>query len=238
MNRISNYIYADPALETMSIPTKFLPNPYYDYPYLVIEDFISQALCKEIVDEIYSINDAKKAKVKASFINGIIQPALIEEYRKTKIYHLKEELEKFYLQSFTKHQPLIEEYFRLSLTLSTQLQVLEYTKGSFYIKHSDDSNELIDKNGNTVGFTPTSPERKLTTVLFATSYEEDITDKYSFNGGELLFNYLFDENGKNPTFRPKAGTMVVFPSNPYFSHEVKPVLDGFRLTLVQWHNCL
>ncbi len=238
MNRISNYIYADASLEDMEIPTKFLPNPYYDYPYLVIENFLPENLCNEIADEIVAQNDAKKAKVKSSFVNGIIQPALIEEYRKTKIYHLKEELEKFYTQSFEKYQPQIEEFFHLSLTLSTQLQVLEYTKGSFYIKHSDDSNELIDKEGNTVGFVPTSPERKLTTVLFGTSHQDVVTNKYSFSGGELLFNYLYDKDRNNPTFRPKAGTMVVFPSNPYFSHEVKPVLDGLRITLVQWHNCL
>jgi SM-20-related protein len=36
--------------------------------------------------------------------------------------------------------------------------------------------------------------------------------------------------------RPEAGDMVVFFSNPYFSHEVLPVKEGYRLSLVQWHN--
>lgn len=238
MNRISNNIFADANLESMDIPTKLLPNPYYDFPYLVIENFLSKNICKAISNEIISLNNAKKAKVKSSFINGVIQPSVIEKYRKTNIYHLKDELSKHYEKSFKKYQSLIEEYFHMSLNLSTQLQVLEYKKGSFYVKHADDSNELRDKNGQTIGFTVTSPQRKLTTVLFATSHEEMVTNNYSFSGGELLFNYLYDENGNNPTFKPQAGTMIVFPSNPYFSHEVKPVLDGLRLTLVQWHNCL
>jgi SM-20-related protein len=59
-----------------------------------------------------------------------------------------------------------------------------------------------------------------------------------FSGGELLFNYLMDEEGHTITLRPQAGDMIVFLSNPYFSHEVLPVTDGFRLTLVQWHNAL
>lgn len=88
---------------------------------------------------------------------------------------------------------IIEEYFSTALTLSTDIQVLEYTKGCFYIKHSDDSSEL-------------------------------------------LFNYLKESEGNTIKLEPKARDMIVFPSNPYFSHEVLKVKEDYRLTLVQWHD--
>jgi SM-20-related protein len=59
-----------------------------------------------------------------------------------------------------------------------------------------------------------------------------------FSGGELLFNYLYDKEGSLVKIKPQAGDMVVFPSNPYFSHEVLPVKEGYRLTLVQWHDAI
>jgi len=36
----------------------------------------------------------------------------------------------------------------------------------------------------------------------------------------------------------KAGDMLVFLSNPYFTHEVLEVKKGFRVSLVQWHDAL
>jgi predicted 2-oxoglutarate/Fe(II)-dependent dioxygenase YbiX len=83
-----------------------------------------------------------------------------------------------------------------------------------------------------------APQRKLTTVLFTTSHSKHIEDPYHFSGGELLFNYLFDKDGNTIKFEPKAGDMIIFPSNPYFSHEVLRVQQGYRLTLVQWHDAI
>ena len=60
----------------------------------------------------------------------------------------------------------------------------------------------------------------------------------SFTGGELMFNYLYGSEGEPVKIKPDAGDMIVFPSNPYFSHEVLPVHEGYRLTLVQWHDAI
>jgi SM-20-related protein len=74
--------------------------------------------------------------------------------------------------------------------------------------------------------------------LFATSHAHKCDDRFTFNGGELVFNFLKDKKGNTITLKPKAGDMLVFASNPYFSHEVKEVKRGYRLTLVQWHNAI
>ena len=102
--------------------------------------------------------------------------------------------------------------------------------------HSDDSS-MMYKNNELIGFTPVAKQRKISTVLFTTSYDKTISDN-TFIGGELLFNFLYDIDGNEVKIKPKAGDMVVFLSNPYFTHEVLKVIDGKRISLVQWHNAI
>ena len=221
----------------LDIEKPLMPNPYYEYPYMIIKGFMDSSLADEITQSIYQSSNAKKAKVKTLLCDSVLNPTVKENIRKTNIYNLPELYNNIYQKLFEIHQASIERFFNISLTIATPIQSLEYKEGSFYIKHADDSNELIDKEGNTVGFQSVAPNRKLTSVLFTTSHSEDISDDiYSFSGGELLFNYLYDERGSVVTFKPQRGDMILFFSNPIFSHEVKEVRSGYRVSLVQWHN--
>jgi SM-20-related protein len=231
MTQISNNIYCADFLTTFDIKTKLLPNPYYDYPYLIIEKFLNSDECNEINEKIKEDDDYQKAQVK------INQSATTnEEIRKTNIYALNKNHLELYTNRFLQHQALIEDYFKIALTTSTDVQVLEYLKGSFYTMHSDDSS-MMYKNNELIGFTPVAKQRKISTVLFTTSYDKTISDN-TFIGGELLFNFLYDIDGNEVKIKPKAGDMVVFLSNPYFTHEVLKVIDGKRISLVQWHNAI
>lgn len=234
MTRISNNIYCADFLTSLNIQTKFLPNPYYDYPYLIIENFLNIKECKEINTLIKEDTDYKKAQVKIK--ENIIYSATNEKIRKTNIYKLNENYLSLYKNRFLKHQASIEDFFKMAITQSTKVQTLEYLKDSFYMQHSDDSSMLF-KDEQLVGFLPVTKERKLSTVLFTTSYDENITDG-TFTGGELLFNYLFDENEEQIKIKAKAGDMIIFPSNPFFTHEVLKVKEGRRISLVQWHNTI
>lgn len=240
MIQISTHIYCDPLFEDMEIENKLLPSQYKEYPYLIIKNFFSQKACGELAYLVQADEETKrKAKVKTEEIAGIVQAGLVEEVRKTNIYKLDAFYQNYYDEQFIKHKPMIEEYFNIALTLATDVQVLEYKKGFFYIKHADDSSEIIDKDGQTVGFKLVAPERKLSTVLFVTSHVSKMDEHaHSFSGGELMFNYLYDKSGEAIQIRPEAGDMIIFPSNPYFSHEVLPVEEGYRLTLVQWHDTI
>lgn len=240
MIQISTQIYCDPLFEKIEIENKLLPNQYKEYPYLIIKNFFSQEACDELASLVQADEKTKrKAKVKTEVVSGIVQADIVEEYRKTNIYKLDAFYQNHYNEQFSKYKPMIEEYFSIALTLATDVQVLEYKKGFFYIKHADDSSEIIDKDGQTIGFKLVAPQRKLSTVLFATSHTSNKDDKtYSFSGGELMFNYLYDQEGESVKIKPDAGDMIIFPSNPYFSHEVLPVKEGYRLTLVQWHDTI
>lgn len=239
MIQISTHIFCDEKVEAMEIQNRLLPSPYKDYPYLIIRDFFTPQLCRQIASLVRKDDDSQVAMVKQEAIEGIIQPQLVTEYRKTNIYTLDEFYKEHYHTQFLHYKPMIESYFGAAMTLSTDIQVLEYKEGYFYVKHADDSSELVDANGETVGFKCVAPERKLTTVLFGTSHQDHVGDnEEGFEGGELCFNYLYDVKGEMVTLQPRAGDMIVFPSNPYFSHEVLPVKKGYRLTLVQWHDAM
>ena len=235
MLQISNKIFCEKFLSELDITTKILPNPYYDYPFLILKDFISIKICEEITASVRKSNDVVEAKIKK--YNGTrVKSDKDTKMRKTNIYKLSSVHQKIYDNNFLKHQQEIEEFFHLPLTTSTKVQVLEYTKGSFYKQHSDDSSILL-KDEKIIGFKPVAPQRKLTTILFTTSYSETIT-KNTFSGGKLVFNYLFDDKTKMVEIEPKAGDMLIFLSNPYFSHEVLEVLEGHRVSLVQWHDAI
>jgi SM-20-related protein len=239
MIQISNHIYCDARLEKLDITNRLLPSAYKDTPYLIVKNFFTPELCRQLVSLVKKDDKSQKAEVKLENISGIIESDVVTEYRKTNIYTLDDFYAEYYEKQFLKYKPLIEEYFAAVMTLSTNIQVLEYNEGYFYVKHADDSSELIDENGETVGFKCVAPERKLTTVLFATSHQCNVNDESeSFSGGELLFNYLYNEKGEPVKIKAEAGDMVVFPSNPYFSHEVLPVQKGYRMTLVQWHDAI
>lgn len=235
MVQISNNIFCEEFLTKLNIETKILPNPYYDYPYLIIKNFLSSDICEEITkftkgnkDKI----DAKLQKKSSTFKQGKVD----KQIRKAKIHKLNTFYENIYNHTFIEHQEDIERFFSLVLSSSTKIQTLEYTKGSFYKKHCDDSNVIV-KDEEVLGFIPMSPEKKIATVLFTTSHSKEVSDN-NFDGGELVFNYLYNQDGTKVQLKPQAGDMLVFLSNPYFTHEVLEVTNGYRLTLVQWHNAI
>lgn len=215
----------------MEIETKLLPNPYYDYPYIIFNEFFDEKTCKEINLFMEKKDDYNNANIRVKNSINALDEKLNKKIRNTNLYELETYLEKIYNEKFSKVQKEIEEYFKLPITSSTDIQALEYKEGCFYKAHSDDSSMLYNEN-ELIGFSTIAKQRKITTVLFTTSYDED------FLGGELKFNFLYDESFNNIQIKPEKGDMLVFLSNPYFTHEVLPVSKGRRITLVQWHNSI
>jgi SM-20-related protein len=232
VRQISDKIFAESFLFEVDIATPLLSNPYFEFPYLIIENFLDQQCCRQIVNAVQRDKDAQSAALRGR------KKRVDKSIRKTKIYALMPVHRELYDQAFVRERAQIEAFFALSLTTSTDVQVLEYTKGSFYKAHADDSSVLIDKEGKTIGFKQVAPHRKLTTVLYVSEHNDELPDQYSYSGGELAFNYFHDLNGEVVTLKPKMGTLVVFASNPIYTHEVKEVKEGYRLTLVQWHDAL
>jgi len=232
MRQISDKVFAEDFLFEMEIETPLLPNPYQELPYLIIEDLFDEQLCRQIINTVQADNDAETARLRSR------TKKLDKSIRKTCIHTLSAPHQALYDEAVEKVRPQIEDYFALSLTTSTAVQVLEYIPGSFYIPHADDSSMIVDEEGNIVAFKQVASHRKISTVLFVSEYSDEIKEGYHFNGGELAFNYFKDAKGETVMIRPKMGTLIAFASNPIYTHEVKEVNEGYRLTLVQWHDAL
>jgi Rps23 Pro-64 3,4-dihydroxylase Tpa1-like proline 4-hydroxylase len=91
-------------------------------------------------------------------------------------------------------------------------QFLYYNEGGKYDLHND-SEDFVNGKLKRVF------ERDVTVLIY-------LNDDYE--GGELEFP---DWSCK---FKPKAGTLIAFPSYIEFSHRVHPVTSGKRYNLVSW----
>jgi PKHD-type hydroxylase len=134
------------------------------------------------------------------------------------------------LISFIKYDPLtqwlFDELFNLTETINRHffkydlqgfdyLQYTEYSKGCHYGYHTD----MIFGDG-------LSPEEMLPRKL---SFSLILSDRSEFEGGDLEFY-----TGKNETIVPeqKLGRVIAFPS--FMLHQVTPVIEGNRKSLVFW----
>ncbi len=230
MRQISDEVFAEDFLFEVEIATPLLPSPYAKLPYLVIENFLDDATCREIIDQVQAIQDGSDAQLRSATHTDN------QKIRKTKIHTLSSYHQDLYDKAFDTIREKIEHFFTLSLTQATKTQVLEYTAGSFYKPHSDDSSVLVDKSKSIIGFKQVAPTRKITTLLFVSEHCEKDPDTYQFCGGELSFSYFTNTQGEALIIKPKMGSMIVFGSNPIYTHEVKEVTDGFRVTVAQWHD--
>ncbi|MBN2895487.1 MAG: 2OG-Fe(II) oxygenase [Campylobacterales bacterium] len=235
MHQISTHVYCDEAIASLPMQSRLTASPYHDFPYLLIEGFLDQTEAASIAYSTLNSNEHVSAHVRTQK-QGVLDTDLLPDIRKTVIHALSDIHQQLYFDRFSLYQKQIEDFFAVALGTASNIQALGYHTGDFYVKHADDSSELIDSNGRCIGFKQVASNRKITTVLFASSYNDPPRELNQFSGGELCFNYLFDAKGAMLKLRPQAGDMIIFPSNPIFSHEVLPVQAGYRLTLVQWHN--
>jgi len=90
------------------------------------------------------------------------------------------------------------------------LNFLKYKSGGFYKSHCDE------------GFIGTSSSNFLRQVSYVLFVNEN------FSGGGLYFNNM------KKKINPKTNRLVIFPSNWSFPHQVLPVLQGVRRTVVTW----
>ena len=90
----------------------------------------------------------------------------------------------------------------------TDFRVNKYSEGGFMSKHCDN---IHHSHGQKYGFPQVS------SLLF-------LNDNYE--GGEFV---VADE-----VYNTKKGSVIIFPSNFMFPHEVKPITKGIRWSIIAW----
>jgi PKHD-type hydroxylase len=161
--------------------------------------------------EIIKKNALKKTKEKGLVSGSADSPGIINtSLRDNNIVWLDEEdnITFLYQRLSGIVNSLNDRYFKFHLYgFCEKLQFTEYNApGEFYKGH-------IDKTLN-------GPIRKLSLVV-------QLTDPAKYEGGELILDI-----GNREIMTKKQGTVIVFPS--YVLHEVTPITQGTRHSLVAW----
>lgn len=111
-----------------------------------------------------------------------------------------------------------------SVRLTEQIQFLRYdsSNGGRFRRHWDDA--YYDDQGV---FRFTHPQRKFVAITL-------LNDDYE--GGELVLDTVKKKAGGHLVLKPAAGSMIIFPSDQRFPHEVRPVTKGVRRSVVAWFD--
>lgn len=108
--------------------------------------------------------------------------------------------------------------------------IVSYGPNVYLGSHSDISAEYI------YGVHKTNHELALRNVITSLVYLNDSVDTdnelsgYNYTKGHHFFNYLDIE------YTPKAGDVLMFPSNYMAAHEVRPVGNGIRFSYLGWYS--
>ncbi|WP_455221856.1 2OG-Fe(II) oxygenase [Kaarinaea lacus] len=109
---------------------------------------------------------------------------------------------------------LADKCFGKSLDWIESPDLMRYREGGHYIKHADSQNmDLATRMWSKV------IDRDLSMLIYLNG---------DYEGGELSFYKL------NYQIRPRAGAVVLFPSDHRFLHQAESVTKGIRYAIVSW----
>lgn len=204
-------------------------------PFFVYENFISPSTCDSIVNKIFLNNRAPNLQY-AYVYTGVNSSKQNLNQRKTHALILPDDALQLYERKLRLVEPLICDFFNIKITSHEDLQVLGYEIGGKFDMHCDNSTYSINDEGEFFAWRLLLPNRHLTSVVFISDYSDPITGRNQYSGGQFAFKFVLDKNGNPVELTPKKGTLVSFPSHPYFIHIVKEVTKGYRITLTNWYN--
>jgi PKHD-type hydroxylase len=172
------------------------------------------------VDNIFAdqeLDEIVKQSSQVQTISGTLGGGAISNYRVCEIAWLESnEIESDFDWVYATLSDAIRkvnnEHFRFDLTHLTPLQFTVYnaSNNGNYQKHLDLGRQF--------------PNRKL-------SFSVQLSDDTEYTGGDLRFHYI----KSNPEVAPREkGKIIFFPS--WVVHEVTPITQGTRRSLVGWVN--
>jgi len=178
---------------------------------LFLDDFFGSAVLEEILREVESAAGGD-AEVYGATAGGAVDPRT----RSTKKLIVAPAIRERVASAFTELRPALEEHFRIVLTSFEEPQFLRYGPGDFFVAHQDGNTGLIRDD---------AMHRRVSLVAF-------LNDAYS--GGSLLLHGRYPHFDQRHVVPARPGALVAFPSET--THEVTPVTDGLRYTIVSWYR--
>jgi len=233
---ISRKLRYDDSYLTPKIPEEFriLKNFDADYPFFVFPNALSPDLCDSMVAAMRAQGSLGQLTVAKAEAGDNISTVNLKS-RDTELLVLTPDHLPLYVKAFLKIRPEIENFFGVRLIGSDGVQALGYPPGGRYGPHADNCSVIVDQTGRFVGWEGSMKHRLISIILYLTDSVDRLTGHPNeCTGGELTFTYLVDEKNRPYRVRPQKGLLISFPSNPYFTHQVHPVKEGYRVSLVDW----
>ncbi len=228
MKQVSRQYFYDETIPSGLIPeaADFLHITDEDYPIYMKENFFSPEICDRLVRDVV----ARGHQGLVTTVGGNL-----DQERKTLIMEESPAEQALFYHTLDAEKSNIAHFFGMEITSSEPMNVLGYPVGGEYRAHCDNCAPIL-KDDELVGFDLNHPRRVLSSILFLTDSVSEITGENQCIGGNIALNMLVDTQGDPLLIEPMKGLFIVFPSNPYYHHQVYPVYEGFRISLVDWHN--
>jgi Rps23 Pro-64 3,4-dihydroxylase Tpa1-like proline 4-hydroxylase len=177
----------------------------------VYEDILDSELCQKLIEEFTDDEWVPSGLGAEGIVNFNIRNCKLIDMSLDKFIERnkktrKELDEKVFVCASKAITKYIEEFPELEIKSDTGYTLLKYEEGGFYVQHVD------------------SYKEQPRTISCSFCLNDD------YEGGEFAF---FDRAIK---YKPKKGSVIMFPSNFMFPHEIMPVERGTRYSIITWFN--
>ena len=169
---------------------------------------IPSPICDAIIGHVENERLSDFAKSTYSDPDGVVESddrVCMDEIWFLQDHKFYDVLKNFVLKGLENYS---KQHPKFVVTHHTNFRLNKYSKGGFMSKHCDN---IHHSHGQQYGYPHVS------VLLF-------LNDDYE--GGEFV---VADE-----TYVTKKGSSLIFPSNFMFPHEVKPITNGTRWSVITW----
>ena len=191
-----------------------MSDPAAQFNLFLLRDFLDADACANLKAELI-LSPTTQAPVYIEGTEGTIH----ETIRKTTSLHPSAETISEVHDRLRKQKPALETHFCLSLIDCEPPQFLRYEKGDFFVRHQDGNTKQLDFDHLRV--------RRISIVVFLNDFAVE-PQANCYSGG--LLNFI-DEQGTYG-LTGETGMLVAFSADTL--HEVSPVSDGERFTIISW----
>jgi predicted 2-oxoglutarate/Fe(II)-dependent dioxygenase YbiX len=176
-----------------------------------------------------AMDDTTCRRVQAAMDVGVREPseviedemALVEDVRRASHIEVPSTIFELIDVHLDAQRDAIAAFFDWPLEGREGVNLLRYEAGGFYKPHVDRAD---------LPAWPPAAQRAFTVILFLESARE-VDPSGGFSGGVLR---LLPDNAESIDIVPRRGLLVAFPAD--IVHEVLPVIDGHRDTVVDWFS--
>lgn len=179
----------------------------------VFDNIISDEICDLILKEYSECSEWEYGKIDNSVVNFDVRNCNVIPISTdpviSKNYNFRKQIDNLVYESIASAKSqYMEKYKSLNVSEDTGYILLRYNENQFYVQHTDTGSDY--KN---------APNRVVSCSI-------QLNDDYE--GGEFAFF------NREMLIRSKKGSIIMFPSNFMYPHEIMPVIKGTRYSIITW----